>query len=488
MRGRFDRGLVGLRVAVGVTRTTRLRDRLCGLHRGDFGEVDGSLIDDDVIFQTGEVVLDEGETTLEDGEVTLEDGEVAFDGEDLPFEDGGFVFEGGALGLGGDPEVFENYRDLDDGIFYALSGAPSVLFFDQLAVDSLVHSGLPVAAAIRQLNFANGRSMLHDLNGRIFRHRAGLNAGPREENKVLSLSKDGKTTTTVEPSTTMDRWEIFVTGNFGRRDLDEIDSQAGFESDSWSGTVGAEYHLTENLTFGAAYTYGTSDVDFSRGLGGAQSESSFGSVYFSYAKPQFYADVLYSYGVTNLAIDRRAGLGLGSYESDTDAAQHYADFNTGYNFVFAEGKLLTGPTAGLNYLTGDTDAFRENNSGSAALSFDEQNYDSLVSKLGWQVSFHTQAGFCKIVPQLHASWAHEFLDDEESVRATLISSPFAAGPADSFSASTQTAQPGTDYLAAGAGIEFIFGDSWSVNLGYEGEFFREDDSAHYASIRAGLSF
>ena len=143
---------------------------------------------------------------------------------------------------------------------------------------------------------------------------------------------------------------------------------------------------------------------------------------------------------------------------------------------------------------GDLQGYREQGGGSAAVVFPDQNFDSLISKLGWQVSYTLPVSIGKITPQVRASWDHEYLDSSESVSASLANSPFATitgttvTTGNQFSASTKSAKPGSDYLNVGVGVAVQLGDRVSTTLDYEAHLFQSGANSHFASVRMGVSF
>ena len=378
----------------------------------------------------------------------------------------------------------------------------SVEFLDTGATLSLVGSGLPMAAVVGKTQHTTSRTALRDVNGRIFRHRAGLNAAssaPMMANPATvtgSLSKDGKYTLPVEPvQPDFKRFELFASGDYGNQDVDRIDQQAGFDGDTWAGTVGAEFHARRNFTIGAAFTYATSDFDFSNSLGDIQIEGPSGSVYMSYASETFYADVLYNYGTFDIETKRNPIFGQRDYYGETDSEQQNAELNLGYNITLGGGKIVTGPIASLRFVQGNIEAYTEQTPGNAQIRYDQQTYESLISALGWQLSYKINAGKITIVPQVRAAWEHEYLDDADMVSAELVNSPFFRTTSTgverlpgNLRANQTTESLGTDYLAAGAGVAILVGDNLSFTLDYEGEFFRADSASHYASLRASFRF
>ncbi len=153
----------------------------------------------------------------------------------------------------------------------------TVLVVDIGAIHSLLSSGLPVALAQRQILLNVADNANRDLNARLFRLRSQMaetgSAGPK-----------GFTKETKEPPhilTPEKRWEFFINGNYGYRDVDTIGSTAGFDTDLFTATLGLEYKLKPQLALGLAVTRVESDNDLGT-LGSSELEGYSFAAYISY--------------------------------------------------------------------------------------------------------------------------------------------------------------------------------------------------------------
>ena len=57
-----------------------------------------------------------------------------------------------------------------------------------------------------------------------------------------------------------------------------------------------------------------------------------------------------------------------------------------------------------------------------------------------------------------------------------------------FSATGGNQSPGQDYMVLGTGVNFAFNEQCSLLLGYQAQFFRQDQQAHFGSVRIGWKF
>ena len=394
-------------------------------------------------------------------------------------------------------------------IYSTVPAAPTVPLtlhlVDGGAIFSTLESGLPLAVAQRNLLLNALRTATRDVNGRLFALRAGLSltedaagsAGPKG-NDLMHRGSDGKTVAAGKSSKTPVPVEepfrhlvLFGSGDFGRFDQDSTATATGFDSDVWVGTVGAEYRFNRHIAVGLAGSYINSDTDLGRNIGGVRTEGMAISVYGSAVWRDFYFDVLYSYGALDEEITRHTLVGS-TATGDAENRSHTVNFNTGYTLHL--GKLRTGPIAGVQWIHGDLDGYSERGGGSAALNLPGQNYDSLISQVGWQLSTTVPVKFGTITPQVRATWDHEYLNSADTVSAQLQKSPFASvtngvvSLGNRFGASANTAAPGSDYLNLGAGVAAQFGERIAATLQYETHLFQEDATAHFASLTISVAF
>ncbi len=122
------------------------------------------------------------------------------------------------------------------------------------------------------------------------------------------------------------------------------------------------------------------------------------------------------------------------------------------------------------------------------------DFESMVSRLGWQASHVRPTGWGRIVSQVRLAWEHEFMPENGTVSGGLQTSPFAlvtGGSASSiggYSTSSEAAHPGTDWMAAGAGFRFDLTQGIAVHADYEGAFFRTNATQHYGSLKVSYEW
>jgi hypothetical protein len=239
---------------------------------------------------------------------------------------------------------------------------------------------------------------------------------------------------------------------------------------------GARYRINDEWSFGGMAGYSDADVEF-RSLGtkfakiDVETWSVSPSVNFQkkslIANADFVAQLQYIYGSSQYDVRLLSPpfilpLG-GSHGGDSNTV----DLTTG--LVWNNGNLHHGPVAGLRYTNVHVDSFDITGIPGTA-NVQGGSFDSLVSTLGYQVSYDIKVGGGKFVPTAYAAWEHEFEDDYVG--------KFTGG----------VPHVARDTAVVGAGIGW-YGDccGWNVLLGYEGRFNSESTSS-FVGLKLGKSY
>jgi len=312
-----------------------------------------------------------------------------------------------------------------------------------------------------------------------------------EASSGKAVIDDSKAVIEGDPLT---RWELFVAGDFGSYDQDQLtDLLEGFDTKTYAGTVGLRYRINDWLKAGVAWSYVESDTNASGNLGDMDLDGNMATVFASGYRDQNWFELLYSYGSFDNEVKRNTGLGS-TARGDTDSDSHNVRLQVGHN-IQGGNNIVHGPVAGVRYGAGDVDPYSETGGGSAALDYNGSDFESTVGRLGWQVSHVRPTGWGRIVTQVRAAWEHEFIPENGTVSGSLQTSPFALVTGGSVSrfggfstSSDGGAHPGTDWMAAGAGISFQLDNGFAIRTDYEGAFFRNNASQHYASLKVSYEW
>ncbi len=354
--------------------------------------------------------------------------------------------------------------------------APVFLQFriDYEAIASAIGSALPTALVQREALFGTVRDVTRDVNARLFRQRVRSRSLDREERHGVAS-----------------RFEYFTTGEYSTNDQESRFPASGFGSDVFAATTGLEFHVTPELTLGAAFTYVESDNDLGLGIGDLKITGEAFTTYIAFSKWGFYADALYSFGTFQHEIRRDTLFGKTAL-AKPDSRTHTIELNLGYNMD--AGRFVTGPFTTLTYITGDLDGYTETGGGTANVRVGGQNFDSLVSRVGWQVSRPFEFRGVEFTPQFRAAWTHEFLDESETVGVGLTQSPFEIGSGNrftrvgSFNASTKTKAPGADALEIGLGVVVQISANFGLVVDYSARLWQADNFGQSVSLTGNFKF
>jgi T5SS/PEP-CTERM-associated repeat protein len=243
-------------------------------------------------------------------------------------------------------------------------------------------------------------------------------------------------------------WNVFVSGDVVLAQ-DFSDSSAGLshvDSTTAGMQVGADYRLPPNFLVGAMFGYGHTDATLDT-LGSKSSVDTYSpGVYASFAKNGWYANALGSYGFADYDQDRNVSIGAvnGTAHSSPSGDQIVGNLDGGYDFHHKGWTF--GPTVGIQYVHLDVDGFTETGLPGADLDVNQNESDSLRSRLGGRVAYVWQTQGLVFTPHFDASWQHEFLDQSRGV-----TSQFDGVGAGSFE--VNTANPSRDSALLDTGLD-----------------------------------
>jgi uncharacterized protein YhjY with autotransporter beta-barrel domain len=222
----------------------------------------------------------------------------------------------------------------------------------------------------------------------------------------------------------------FLTGMYTRSAQDETSTLAGFTGRTYGLVGGMDYRFRDDLFAGAALRYAKSDVDLNLSEGSLDAEDMNLSVYGTYYPlTQWFVDWTLHYGQGTFDLTRNIDFTLGSStfnenaQSSTDGSQYGASVGTGYEWVSQDG-VVSQIYTNFRYNRADIDAYEEQTGGGLNLAIDEQSIDSLVGKIGGQVSKAFSYNWGVLSPQLNFNYLHEFNNEGEPIRASFVSDPF----------------------------------------------------------------
>lgn len=350
-----------------------------------------------------------------------------------------------------------------------------------------------VHTAFSQSNFITFSGMLEGIRTRMRTHHAGRHYFHQRQAPDYIIDVHDPKAPIIVPQELPNRFQIFAQGNLNLQDKDAIREDPGFDGQMETGSAGLEYFLTPNWLIGAAITSGENELNI-EGLGRGEVSGEVLNLYTSVFRDGWYADLRYARGWMDSNLERYAAPSI-TTQAETESSFHAVTFEAGKNFQ--AGGWFHGPIVGGDYLTGGQDGYRERGGGNLNLLIDEQDYSSLISRVGWTVSRPVKFGNVPVIPQIRATWERDWENDPEAIGYTFETSPISIFEGDEFvgfgdrpSGTIQNEAPGQDWLSLGATLSAYFGkeQQWNVALNYETQVFRRDYSEHYGSLRVGFSF
>ena len=115
-------------------------------------------------------------------------------------------------------------------------------------------------------------------------------------------------------------------------------------------------------------------------------------------------------------------------------------------------------------------------------TFREQDYQSLITTLGWQLNWRHETCWGAMRPQFRAGYGRENINQETNVRGVLQNSPITG--LTNFGQTITREDPGEGWMEFGAGIGFDFNNNFSLLFDYQGRFFQQDAQLHLATVKA----
>lgn len=233
------------------------------------------------------------------------------------------------------------------------------------------------------------------------------------------------------------RWWADVRGDFQRYGEGEV-----YDGVSPALTAGVDWR-SGNLVYGAFGGFGRSEIDWGHRMGSfEQAEATLGGYVGWRSEGGAWINGQLSWTQLDLDTERHVRLGPATriHRGAADGSNLAAGVEGG--FEFGEGSFRHGPVVGVLAQRIDIDAFAEDQPAlSTSLAYPEQNFDSLIGKLGWQLRIESG----HVAPYARVTFDREFEDEqaEAFARSQSIPGSLAYGvPAVEFDDSYATAQFG----------------------------------------------
>lgn len=364
-------------------------------------------------------------------------------------------------------------------------------------IDDIVPDELSAVGETGQASFSNQLSNLRTRLSNIRLAQMGLPSGGNILDGIIAQSLD--------ELQDEDLWEAQTNGSILEKylskaiDQEAIDARNGFfaqasasfhedsyqqmDGDSYGLTFGVDQQLSDSFTFGIMGGIGKAD---SSGSGiEVDTDSLFAGIYGNWLSGDTFIDGYFSIGFHDTETSRKENSGA-VLSSSPNSNQYTASLTFGKVLEY-ESFLIT-PSAGFTYdqfRTGEyTEAVTTQSTNgvpaSSSQMFENNDY-SLLSSLGLKVAhFHYQPEGNVLIPELRASWEHDFDDDPTSQKVRMLShsEPY----------TIDGRSEDTDYGFVGTGITSLNKNGRTLYLHYDYLFGKSDYDAHFINLGFRIIF
>ena len=290
------------------------------------------------------------------------------------------------------------------------------------------------------------------------------------------------------------KWSGFLTGTYTNSEQTETATLAGFEGDTASLVVGADYRIDNNSFAGVAARLLSSDVKLDDNAGSLDAFDTNITLYgTTYTGENIYVDGTVYYGhdrfdlerdlkfVVNNAITNEQVIVNDRANGDTIGNQVGASVGLGYDLVVGRS-FVTQFSGKLRYGSAKIHAYEETNATGLNLNINKQEIDTTNFKLGASISNAFSFSWGVIAPQFDAFWIHEFITAGEKVTASFVADPFNT----KFTFTTEDLD--SDYFTASLGAVLMVPGGFTAFLQYETYIDYENYDQSMLSLGARMEF
>jgi len=284
------------------------------------------------------------------------------------------------------------------------------------------------------------------------------------------------------------RWSGFLTGTFTSSEQTETTTLAGFEGDTASLVIGADYRFEDNLFAGVAVRFASSDVSLDDNAGSLDAFDTNLTFYgTTYTGENIYVDGTVYFGHGRFDLERNIKFSVSPEpvneraHGDTIGNQLGATVGMGYDLVVGRS-FVTQFSGKLRYSSVKIHAYEETNASGLDLNISKQDIDTTNFTLGASLSNAFSFSWGVIAPQFDAFWVHEFITAGEQVTASFVADPFNT----KFTFTSEDLD--SDYFTASLGAVLMVPGGFTAFLQYEAYIDYENYDQSMLSLGARVEF
>lgn len=259
----------------------------------------------------------------------------------------------------------------------------------------------------------------------------------------------------------------------GRLDQRSHAGYSGYDSHTQGMTLGLDTRLNEDWVAGAAFSYGTVNLNQQgeRKGDGSDIDTYQLSAYASRDFGAWYLDGMLGYAQQRFETRRDTVLG-GTAEGRFDGQQYSALLEAGLPLRLTSQATLT-PLAGLEWSQLHLDSYKERHAGALGLDVDGERQDRLASRVGARLGMDLPlSGGTHLQPAVQMTWRHELIGNALDTNARFIgggnafSTPGQRLPRDSYQLDLSLAMLRADGSSVSLGLS---GDTATARSGFAGQ-------------------
>jgi outer membrane autotransporter protein len=309
-----------------------------------------------------------------------------------------------------------------------------------------------------------------------FSSNGQLNDG---QGQILLAANDGTYVAPSKPRRRDARFQTWGMAATGRGDYDELDGYTGFDMDTNTYALGADFRVADRFLVGAMLGFADTEVDTREIVSSLDMESRYGGVYASWFTDRAFLEAGITYAsqsfdnsreVKFMSIDRVA-------KSQHDGTGWLGFFGGGYEFRF--NQLILEPYASIYYFGLKEDAFAETGADSLNQLVDERETTALFGELGSNLMIRQNLRSGALEWRARLGVNYDFEIDSASITYGYQGAPGTSFAVDDRSLSQES-------LRFGAGLSYVT-ERTTLALDYAG-LANSDYAINSLALRLNLRF
>jgi outer membrane autotransporter protein len=186
----------------------------------------------------------------------------------------------------------------------------------------------------------------------------------------------------------------------------------GFQSNVAGVQLGLDKQVSEACILGIGAGYDNMHISTSDLYSAGRTDTFRVGPYATWFNDEWYFDSSLTGGFHDNNMGRSVSVGADNYMARGDYFAKDLSLYAGGGPNYRMGNSIVSPLVSLQYITYRQDGFTESDADGAALQMDPLNVNSLRSRVGGQVAQTCQWRSVKVVPEVFAGWAHEYLQND----------------------------------------------------------------------------